>query len=195
MREHEALLRNIIKKPDDDAPRLIYADWLEEQGQEERAEFIRVQCKREKVWQYPHLLQLKQREKELLDGWAVPEKIRNWSAWAGDFLTNAAGDTGLLFYRGFVTEIVLTCQSWHQNKKILMRYPLLEYARMVDCNEYYPATRRSWKRMYIQAKEESSILCSYYARNPLILKITKRGLWHELRRQYVTVSVPRRRVL
>src|SRR5262249_8337125 len=29
--------------PEDDAPRLIYADWLDEQGESERAEFIRVQ--------------------------------------------------------------------------------------------------------------------------------------------------------
>lgn len=38
------LLRAILEKPEDDAPRLIYADWLEEDGQPERAEFIRVQC-------------------------------------------------------------------------------------------------------------------------------------------------------
>lgn len=29
---------------DDDAPRLEYADWLDEQGDAERAEFVRVQC-------------------------------------------------------------------------------------------------------------------------------------------------------
>lgn len=37
-------LRAVIARPDDDAPRLILADWLDEQGQGERAEFIRVQC-------------------------------------------------------------------------------------------------------------------------------------------------------
>ncbi len=30
--------------PEDDAPRLVYADWLEENGEPARAEFIRVQC-------------------------------------------------------------------------------------------------------------------------------------------------------
>lgn len=34
-------LADIIAHPDDDTPRLIYADWLEENGQEERAELIR----------------------------------------------------------------------------------------------------------------------------------------------------------
>jgi len=40
----EAFLASIVDKPDDDAPRLIFADWLDEHGQPERAEFIRVQC-------------------------------------------------------------------------------------------------------------------------------------------------------
>ena len=37
------LLQAILDNPEDDAVRLIYADWLEENGQDERAEFIRVQ--------------------------------------------------------------------------------------------------------------------------------------------------------
>jgi uncharacterized protein (TIGR02996 family) len=40
----EAFLQAIIESPDDDTPRLVYADWLEEHGQAERAAFIRVQC-------------------------------------------------------------------------------------------------------------------------------------------------------
>src|SRR5579871_2100557 len=39
----EAFLQSIIENPDDDAPRLIYADWLEEHGEAARAEFIRIQ--------------------------------------------------------------------------------------------------------------------------------------------------------
>jgi uncharacterized protein (TIGR02996 family) len=38
-----AFLRTILADPDDDAPRLIYADWLDEQGDADRAEFIRLQ--------------------------------------------------------------------------------------------------------------------------------------------------------
>jgi uncharacterized protein (TIGR02996 family) len=37
-------LRLIIADPDADGPRLVYADWLDSQGQSARAEFIRVQC-------------------------------------------------------------------------------------------------------------------------------------------------------
>jgi uncharacterized protein (TIGR02996 family) len=39
----DALLRAICEHPFDDTPRLAYADWLEENGRPERAEFIRVQ--------------------------------------------------------------------------------------------------------------------------------------------------------
>jgi uncharacterized protein (TIGR02996 family) len=39
----EAFLEDVVAHPDDDAPRLIYADWLDEQGDSPRAEFIRVQ--------------------------------------------------------------------------------------------------------------------------------------------------------
>jgi uncharacterized protein (TIGR02996 family) len=44
MTDASALLAAIRAAPDDDAPRLVYADWLDEHGQLERADFIRVQC-------------------------------------------------------------------------------------------------------------------------------------------------------
>lgn len=45
--EHEALLRAVCERPEDDAPRLRYAEFLEETGDQDdalRAKFIRVQC-------------------------------------------------------------------------------------------------------------------------------------------------------
>lgn len=39
----EAFLQAICENPSDDTPRLVYADWLEERGRVERAEFIRLQ--------------------------------------------------------------------------------------------------------------------------------------------------------
>ncbi len=45
--ESYALIRRIRERPDDDAPRLVYADWLEENGEGERAEFIRLMVKGE----------------------------------------------------------------------------------------------------------------------------------------------------
>jgi len=45
MAEHPGLLQAIVDAPDDDAPRLIYADWLDDQGEALRAEFIRLHCR------------------------------------------------------------------------------------------------------------------------------------------------------
>src|SRR5262249_51702237 len=47
-----ALVAAILAAPDDDAPRLVCADWFEEQGDEAsvaRAEFIRVQIERARL--------------------------------------------------------------------------------------------------------------------------------------------------
>src|SRR5215831_11981720 len=43
-----AFLNAILADPAADAPRLVYADWLEENGQSGRAEFLRGQCELEK---------------------------------------------------------------------------------------------------------------------------------------------------
>jgi uncharacterized protein (TIGR02996 family) len=49
MTHDEAFLRDIIAHPDDDAPRLIYADWLEEHGRPGRARYIRAACERARL--------------------------------------------------------------------------------------------------------------------------------------------------
>lgn len=42
--DREALVAAIAANPDEDTPRLMLADWLQENGEEDRAEFIRYQC-------------------------------------------------------------------------------------------------------------------------------------------------------
>ena len=49
MSDEKALLAAIWEHPHEDTPRLVYADWLQENGQPERAEFIRVQCEMAKL--------------------------------------------------------------------------------------------------------------------------------------------------
>src|SRR5947199_5750750 len=44
----DAFLQPILDNPDDDLPRLVFADWLEEQGNP-RGTFIRLQCRRAKL--------------------------------------------------------------------------------------------------------------------------------------------------
>jgi uncharacterized protein (TIGR02996 family) len=44
MTPEDAFLAAILAAPDEDGPRLMYADWLVEHGWPERGEFIKVQC-------------------------------------------------------------------------------------------------------------------------------------------------------
>ncbi|HJZ59960.1 MAG TPA: TIGR02996 domain-containing protein [Gemmataceae bacterium] len=43
--EEEAFLGSIRRRPADDTTRLVYADWLEERGEDRRAEYLRVLCR------------------------------------------------------------------------------------------------------------------------------------------------------
>ena len=42
---HEALLAGVRESPEEDGPRLVLADWLEDHGEADRAEFIRLQIR------------------------------------------------------------------------------------------------------------------------------------------------------
>jgi uncharacterized protein (TIGR02996 family) len=44
MTDRDALLAAVVAHPDDDTPRLVFADWLDDHGEPDRAEFIRAQC-------------------------------------------------------------------------------------------------------------------------------------------------------
>src|SRR5213592_2553115 len=43
MSDRDALLEAVFARPADDAPRLVYADWLDEHGEPAQAAFIRAQ--------------------------------------------------------------------------------------------------------------------------------------------------------
>jgi uncharacterized protein (TIGR02996 family) len=95
MTQDEAFLQSILEAPEDDTPRLIYADWLDEHGDPERAEFIRVQCELARLPEGDaRRARLKLRERALLAQheatWAAPLRGRV-SSWK--------------FRRGFVEQI------------------------------------------------------------------------------------------
>jgi uncharacterized protein (TIGR02996 family) len=66
--DERAFFDRIRDEPSDDAPRLIFADWLDENGEPERAEFIRIQCALDQLLVDDPLRDgLQKRESELLD--------------------------------------------------------------------------------------------------------------------------------
>src|SRR5262245_26513824 len=99
MTDADALLEAIRSDPDADAPRLVYADWLQEHGEADRAEFIRTQVELARLPpDYPQRPVLEARERELL---TAPAFVRSfnlleevWPGWR---------DASVQFFRrGFV---------------------------------------------------------------------------------------------
>jgi uncharacterized protein (TIGR02996 family) len=73
--QRDAFLRAIIARPDDDVVRLVFADWLEEHGEPEFTEFIRVQCELEPIrrdYGNDRANELRRREDELRESGKLP---------------------------------------------------------------------------------------------------------------------------
>jgi uncharacterized protein (TIGR02996 family) len=135
MTHDEAFLQAIREAPDDDGPRLVYADWLDEHGQADRAEFVRVQCERARGVQGSWGEALLQRARELLQAhweeWVGPlrEAARpagrkfgeHW--FAGDFHAEALSK----FRRGFVDTLTLGAEEFLARTGLLARLLPLRY--------------------------------------------------------------------
>jgi uncharacterized protein (TIGR02996 family) len=85
MSEQQALLRAVIDRPDEDAPRLVYADWLDEHGPAEpdraRAAFIRLQVEAARLDEYdPRRLDLEGQAEALLNAQREAGEPRAWLA-------------------------------------------------------------------------------------------------------------------
>lgn len=101
--DEQALLRSVAAAPDDDTPRLIYADWLQEHGSPLRAEFIRLQIEIVGKADLPQRVRdrhvgLWKRQQELFDG--------HFDDLLGP-LAGMAGRDDVEFDRGFVSLVTL----------------------------------------------------------------------------------------
>src|SRR5262249_47580355 len=98
---HErAFLDDVVAHPEDDGPRLVFADWLDDHAQPHRAEFIRLQCRLASMDEYdPERLPLEQREADLLAvrGAGGPPPVPTW-----------AQVNPYAFRRGFLDRISVT---------------------------------------------------------------------------------------
>ncbi len=123
MTHEEAFLQAIREAPDDDAPRLLYADWLEERG-DPRGEFIRVQCARACLpARDPRDRPLRGRAWELLeanwDAWVRPLRdlvglnySRRGESWLGGGRVEAIREAADRFPRGFVSDLTIDADAF-----------------------------------------------------------------------------------
>ena len=115
MSDEDALLAAIDANPDEDTPRLVYADWLDEHDQPIRAEFIRVQVEvvrvetQERIVLDQHI-DLFRRQHHLLE---------NHRAELLGRLSVLPKETLFEFERGFVSEITLDWGPFHQHRAVI----------------------------------------------------------------------------
>lgn len=148
----------ILAEPERDDLRLIYADWLEESGQEERGEFVRVQCELDPLRKhghgaaYPHegscdkclrAARLERRERELLTRTGVDWLVRmgeGWRSLAGVCLHTAESrisfispfSGSVLFRRGFVAAVSCPLPAWQQHGPTIVYAQPVTEVRVTD---------------------------------------------------------------
>jgi uncharacterized protein (TIGR02996 family) len=133
---HDVFLRQVIADPDDDAPRLVYADWLEEHGGDPaRAEFIRAEIEKAKLPDdHPHWEHLRDRAGKLWLG--------HGARWYGDLIL-LADHVGTA--RGFLESVELNASGFLKHAATFMaRAPVRDvflirykthFKRFVRCPE------------------------------------------------------------
>jgi uncharacterized protein (TIGR02996 family) len=122
----DALLAGILAEPHDDTRRTVYADWLEEHGQQARAEFIRLQCRLADIDEFdPARPDLLDREWELLTVYR-----KRWQPAPPCVLARHLRDSA--FLRGFFARISVPAAALlEQGAEWFRAYPL-EELRITD---------------------------------------------------------------
>lgn len=163
----QRLLWAILCSPRDDQIRLIYADWLEEHGDDVRAEFIRAQvrlphaegnCGCESPGYHPdefcERCRLRRRSRTLLHE-RVPymrmdPKPERGQVWAGDLIGFTLYPCSYIFARGFVDTIFCSCQQWTVHGPAIMRQHPITQVILSDRKPRYESNwslidwRRTW---------------------------------------------------
>jgi uncharacterized protein (TIGR02996 family) len=143
MTQDESFLEAIRAEPDEDAVRLIYADWLMEQDEPsrvERGEFIRLQV------EHARLAPNDVKRKALID----QERTllgRNWKAWIGPLSDVCRGlsrdvwmhrgyraDSIAQFSRGFVKSVSVHAPDFLTRVKDLLRLTPLDHLQITGAN-------------------------------------------------------------
>lgn len=146
--DHPGFLADILANPDDDVPRLIYADWLEEHGWSERAEFIRVQCELDRNfvgYTYADRRALEDREHACRPLWTRdPHTLRGTIGGDAD-----ERGWGWHYARGFVEVVECPCQEWLAHGPALVRAHPIRKVRLSDKRPFsgYPTRRWIWMLM------------------------------------------------
>src|SRR5258708_4056061 len=117
MPDEAAFIQTIREHPDDDGPRLVYADWLEEHGECDRAEFIRIQIELARgVKDRVRREQLTQREQALYKK-PIIRWVRKNIRWVDTFL----------FHRGTLSHVLVKALDYlRRGQELFDLAPIME---------------------------------------------------------------------
>jgi uncharacterized protein (TIGR02996 family) len=151
MTPDEAFLHVVVESPDDDAPRLVYADWLEERG-DPRGEFIRVQCHLARLAPGdPRYFDLYRRTEQLWaahsETWLQPFRRalaeRSLSFHDALFYGQMYPPLGPLFDRGFLEKVSMAADQFLTLADMLFRLTPVRKAVLLGARDHLSALARS----------------------------------------------------
>jgi uncharacterized protein (TIGR02996 family) len=157
MTSEATFLQAIYDAPADDAPRLAWADWLESQGQAERAEFIRLQIRLAPLRAYdPEREAPAAREQQLYyqhrDEWAAPLRRLGCTPW---------------FKRGLVASAQISATKFLKNAERLFQFaPLLGELYLDHTAKYVDALAAS---PYLARLTSLTIVATYQGASARLL--------------------------
>lgn len=132
MSEQDALLEAIRQAPEDEALRLVYADLLEEQGDNVQARFIRLQCQLEPLRHTYHddeVDALREEEERL-----IREHSAAWLGPLAAVVADGSEGVSVTFRRGFVEEVKLPLEAFADRHcdTLLATFPALHELVLFD---------------------------------------------------------------
>lgn len=142
--ERAALVRAVCESPGDDTPRLVFADWLDDHGESDRAEFVRAQVELANETRKTYRPKLERRIKNLLRG-AVTFRRYPWvNEWldgppkcgitvSGWKYAVVPMEPRVYFSRGFVSQVTCTADVWLRHADAIAWRPGWEMA-CPECN-------------------------------------------------------------
>ena len=134
MTDRMALLQSVLANPDDDIPRLVYADWLEEFGTDAdvaRAHFIRAEIEAEGLpANSPERIEAESTAAKLFNkhGTTWNAELPNWSAWY---------DSSLVYRRGFVEELRTVFRRFRVGGEELLRAAPITRLQLTSRSNYF----------------------------------------------------------
>jgi uncharacterized protein (TIGR02996 family) len=160
--DERALLAAILAAPEEDTPRLVYADWCGENGDHDRAEFIRVQVELARLGGCSRDFSaglscccpfcnaggyvLRRRERELLrhlDDW-YPPVCKTFGRYDWE--------------RGFISAVTCTCADFLAHAAAVFACHPVERVTLANKEPAASLQHRGWFRWYTDSDEDESVI-------------------------------------